>query len=265
MRFRLPAAPRTHAEAESTRSIVERQRSAYEALAASGADAPFLTGRPAMFSPAAAAQDVLNTRGTYGRFVQILLPLEYTHWVEEASAHVRSCYIGDWTSLHKVRVHGPQALPFLSRLGMRDLSRFEIGQMKHHVQLDDHGHVASEGVLMRSGTQEFVYTAGSCDWLLWQFSRGDWDAEVTDISPERFIFGVQGPASLHTLETATGENLRDINFSRGRPSQVSGVPVDLMRTGISGELGYERHGAADDADAVWSAVLAAGTCGTRTS
>ncbi|MET9387014.1 glycine cleavage T C-terminal barrel domain-containing protein [Streptomyces sp. NPDC002928] len=239
-------------------SIADRQRSAYEAFKESGADAPFLTERPALFSPAAAAQDALNIRGTYGRFAQILLPLEYTHWTEEAAAHVRSCYIGDWTSLHKVRVRGPQALPFLSRLGMRDLSRFETGQIKHHVQLDDQGRIASEGVLTRTGDEEFVYTAGSCDWLLWQFSLGDWDAEVTDISPERFIFGVQGPASLHTLEKVTGQGLRDIGFSRGRPSEVSGIPVDVMRTGISGELGYELHGATADAEAVWNAVLASG-------
>jgi hypothetical protein len=42
-----------------------------------------------------------------------------------------------------------------------------------------------------------------------QFSLRHWDAEVTDISPETFIFGVQGPASLFTLEKAAGESLRD--------------------------------------------------------
>ncbi|BBB02000.1 putative glycine cleavage T protein [Actinacidiphila reveromycinica] len=239
-------------------SIVDRQRAAYEALAASGADGPFLTERPALFSPAAAAQDILNVRGTYGRFAQILLPLEYTHWTEEATAHVRSCYIGDWTSLHKVRVRGPQALAFLSQLGMRDLSRFGTGRIKHHVQLDDNGYVASEGVLTRTGDQEFVYTAGSCDWLLWQLSLGGWDAEATDISAERFIFGVQGPRSLPVLEKATGEGLRDIDFGRGRPTHVNGIPVVILRTGISGELGYELHGATDDAEAVWTAVLSAG-------
>ena len=93
---------------------------------------------------------------------------------------------------------------------MNDLSRFEIGQIRHHVQVDENGWVASEEVLCRPGEEEFVYTAGSCDWLAWQFSRGSWDAEVADISPEVFIFGVQGPASLFTLEKVTGESLRDI-------------------------------------------------------
>ena len=39
---------------------------------------------------------------------------------------------------------------------------------------------------------------------------------------------------------------------------VGGVPVRVLRTGISGELGYELHGPADDAGRVWGAVAAAG-------
>jgi glycine cleavage system aminomethyltransferase T len=212
----------------------------------------------ALFSPASAAQDDANPRGSFGRFAQILLPLEYTDWVEESAAHVRTCYLGDWTSLSKVRVRGRQAREFLSWLGMNDLSRFAIGQIKHHVQLDENGWIASEGVLCRLGDEEFVYTAGSCDWLLWQFTRGDWDAEVSDVSPDHFIFGVQGPTSLSTLEQVTGESLRDIGFNRSRLSQVDGVPVRVLRTGISGELGYEVHGSANDANGIWSAIAAGG-------
>ncbi|WP_285697117.1 hypothetical protein [Actinomadura sp. NBRC 104412] len=211
-----------------------------------------------MFSPAAAAQDEVNEKGGFGRFAQLLLPLEYTNWVEENRAHVQSCYIGDWTSLNKVSVRGREALKFLAWAGMNDLSRFEIGQIRHHIQLDENGWIASEGVLYRLGEEEFVYTAGSCDWLCWQLSRGNWDVEIADISPETFIFGVQGPTSLPTLEKATGESLRDIGFNRTRPARIGGAPVRVLRTGISGELGYELHGSADDANEIWSAVVAAG-------
>jgi glycine cleavage system aminomethyltransferase T len=238
--------------------VSARQRDAYEAMLSDDAG-PFITGAPVLFSPAAAAQDEANLRGGFGRFAQILLPAEYADgWLAESQAHVRSAYLGDWTSLNKVTVRGPQALDFLARSGIRDLSRFQTGRVTHHVQLDEHGWVASEGILYRLGEEEFVYTAGSCDWLVWQFGQGGWDAEITDISPETFIFGVQGPASLSILERAAGEPLRDIGFSRLRTARVGGLQVRVLRTGISGELGYELHGSADDADAVWRAVTAAG-------
>jgi glycine cleavage system aminomethyltransferase T len=237
--------------------IAAQQRRTYQSLLDHN-DGPFITERPPLFSPAAAAQDEANAKGTFGRFAQVLLPLEYTNWVDESLAHLRTCYLGDWTSLNKVTIRGPQALEFLGRLGMNSLSRFEIGQIKHHIQLDEHGWVASEGVLCHVGPEEFVYTAGSCDWLRWQFSTGDWDAEVVDVSPDRFIFGIQGPNSLSTLEQVTGDNLRDIGFSRLRPSRIGQIPVTVLRTGISGELGYELHGPAEHGNAIWSAVAEGG-------
>ncbi|WP_181805746.1 aminomethyl transferase family protein [Streptomyces shenzhenensis] len=236
----------------------DTQRSMYDAVLRLR-DAPFITRRPAYFSPAAAAQDASNSAGSFGEFAQTLLPLEYTNWVEESAAHVNTCYLGDWSSLHKVVVRGRQALDFLAWLGMRDLSRFEHGQIKHHVQLDENGWVASEGILCRLAEEEFLYTAGSGDWLVWQLSQGGWDAEAEDVSPERFIFGVQGPASLATLEKLTGDSLRDISFSRSRTARVGGVPVRVLRTGISGELGYEIHGPAEQANEVWAATAETGS------
>ncbi|MGW0580236.1 aminomethyl transferase family protein, partial [Streptomyces sp. NPDC002920] len=100
--------------------IAEAQRSTYEAVLRLK-DAPFIAERPAYFSPAAAAQDESNTQGAFAPFAQILLPLEYTNWIEESAAHVTSCYLGDWSSLHKVVVRGREALDFLAWLGIRDL------------------------------------------------------------------------------------------------------------------------------------------------
>lgn len=239
-------------------SLAQRQQNGYQALIADP-HAPFVRERPALFSPAAAAQDAGNVRSTFGAFGPFFLPLEYTNgWVAESCAHVFTCYLGDWSSLAKIRIEGPQALEFLTWLGMNDLSNFEFGQVKHHIQLDENGFVASEGIVCRLAEEQFLYTAGSGDWLLSQFGEGKWDAEVVEISPARFIFGVQGPESIHVVEAAVAESVRDIAFNRSRPATIAGHSVRVLRTGISGELGYEVHGEADDADAVWTAILEAG-------
>jgi glycine cleavage system aminomethyltransferase T len=141
---------------------------------------------------------------------------------------------------------------------MNDLSSFAVGQLKHHVQLDQEGRVASEGIVSRLADDAFRFTAGSANWLAWQAGNGNWAVEVTDITPDVFIFGVQGPASLGVLERATGESLRVIAFNRFRPSAIEGVDVWIMRTGISGELGYEVHGPSGSGNAVWAAIVEAG-------
>ena len=61
-----------------------RQRQAYDTLLRTGNDAPFIDERPALFSPAAVAQDDANPKGAFGRFAQLLLPQEYADgWLAE--------------------------------------------------------------------------------------------------------------------------------------------------------------------------------------
>jgi len=232
------------------------QRTVYEAAVAAR-KAPLIAQRPALFSPAVAAQDEGGASG-WGEFAQMLLPWQFTDWQDETVAHVRTCYLGDWTPLHKVRISGPQAREFLSGIGTADLSRFEPGQAKHHVQLDEQGYVASEGVLCRTGPEEYLYTAGSGDWLTWQLSQGSWQVRVEDISPDLFILGVQGPAAVDVLRVVCDVDPATIGFNRSSPATVCATPVRLLRTGISGEVGFELHGPAAAAAQVWSGVLAAG-------
>jgi hypothetical protein len=235
--------------------IAALQREIYEEILRLDG-APFVQERPALFSPAAAAQDAGNSRGGFGQFAQILLPLEYTNWVDEAAAHVRSCYVGAGSSLNKVSVRGRQALEFLSWLGMRDLSRFGIGQIKHHVQLDENGWVASEAsVQARPGGLHVPRELRLACVAVQPRQLGRGGARH---QPRSVHLGVQGPVSLRTLEKVAGESLRDIGFNRSRMAQVNGMPVRVLRTGISGELGYELHGSADDANEIWSAVATAG-------
>ena len=237
--------------------IVDQQRRGYEQQLRN-AEGLFETDRAMLLAPASTGQDVFNVKGAYYSWTPLTVPLEYTNWTEESAAHVEACYIGDWTSISKIRVRGPEALAFLARIGMNSLEKFALGQIKHHVQLNEAGQIASEGVVYRVGEEEFIYTGGGGDWALWQATQGSWDMEIDAISPEMFIFEVQGPNSLFALEKATGENLRDIRFNHSRMSQIGDIEVRVLRTGISGELGYELHGSADDAGAVWAAVFEAG-------
>jgi vanillate/3-O-methylgallate O-demethylase len=234
-----------------------RQRETYEAMKAAPW-APFIAERPALFSPAAAAQDPADGTNTYMRFGPMFLATEFTGTFAEARVHHDAAYIGDWSPLAKIRITGSDALRFLSWLGMNDLSRFEIGRIKHHVQLDENGYVAMEGILRRIAEEEFVFTAGSGDWLQWHASQAEGDVVTVDETPDRFIFGVQGPRSLEVLESIADGSLRDIAFNSSRRAVIGGAPVDVLRTGISGQLGYELHGDTADGDAVWAAVVAAG-------
>jgi vanillate/3-O-methylgallate O-demethylase len=72
------------------------------------------------------------------------------------------------------------------------------------------------------------------------------------------VFVVQGPASLYVMEKVTGEKFRDLKFSYSRMTKVGKHDVRILRTGITGELGYELHGSPEIGNDVWNAIVEAG-------
>ncbi len=237
--------------------IATLHRQAYGAVTRHS-DGGFGLERPPLFSSAIVPQEANAGKGGLHEWGPMFLPTEYSNWADESRAHVETCYLGDWSALSKRLVRGDQALEFMSWLGMADLSNFQLDRTKHHVQLDENGFVSSEGVICRKAESEFLYTAGSTEWLEWQLSQGSWKAEAVDITADEFIFGVQGPTSLFVLEAATGERFRDIGFGGTRMSRIGEAPVRVLRVGISGELGYEIHGPVEHGAAVWVALRDAG-------
>ncbi len=219
---------------------------------------PFYLERPALFSPAAAAQENYGACQVMIRFISNWIPWQYTNFVHEGLSFHETAFLGDWSSLIKFRVHGRDALKFLTRHCTNDLSKLQVGQIKHAVQTNEYGKVAGEGVLYPVAEDEFVYQGGGADWLSYCFASGTWDAEARIDTPDTFVFHVQGPKSLAVMERATGENLRDIRFLWSRMSRIAGADVRILRMGVTGELGYEVHGPSDCGNDVWVAIHEAG-------
>jgi len=98
------------------------------------------------------------------------------------------------------------------------------------------------------------------DWLRGVASDRGLDVTIEDITAATPHLQVQGPKSRDVLAAITeGTDLAQLRYFRFVPDgvKVGGVPCMVSRTGYSGELGYELYCSADDATALWSAVLEA--------
>lgn len=221
-------------------------------------DLPFSTARPPVFTSAAAAQDKVNASRIWRRWGDTFIAWQYGEWIDEASAHGAGAFIGDWSAISKVEIEGPDATRFLQHIGVADLSKLPIGRIRHFVMTDHNGKVASEGVLGRMGADAYYYTAGGGEWIVYQATQGDWDVSARLVTPDYFIFEVQGPTSINVLEQVTGSSLRDIAFNHWAEAKIAGERVRILRTGISGELGYEVHGPTTAGSAVWEAIFEIG-------
>src|SRR5450759_3897159 len=84
------------------------------------------------------------------------------------------------------------------------------------------------------------------------------DVEVRDVSESVAAVALQGPLSRDVLEAATGVSFADLRYFRRRRASLAGIPIDVSRTGYTGDLGYELWVPADRAVEAWDALVAAG-------
>jgi aminomethyltransferase len=85
------------------------------------------------------------------------------------------------------------------------------------------------------------------------------DVEIEDVSERVSALAVQGPLSRDVLEAATETSFADLGYFGRRTAQVGGTPVDVSRTGYTGDLGYEVWMESSDAVEVWDALVRAGS------
>ena len=60
------------------------------------------------------------------------------------------------------------------------------------------------------------------------------------------------------LEAATGEPFGDLRYFRRRAARIGALPIDVSRTGYTGDLGYELWVDADRAVELWDRLMDAG-------
>src|SRR5204863_906311 len=84
------------------------------------------------------------------------------------------------------------------------------------------------------------------------------DVRVEDITESIAALALQGPRSRDVLQAATGQPFDDLRYFRRRPSAIGSIPVDVTRTGYTGDLGYELWVDAERAVDLWDVLIEVG-------
>ena len=148
-------------------------------------------------------------------------------------------------------------MKLLSQYSLNGMAKFAVGAAKHLIMCNDEGLVMAHGVAARTGEDEFI-TYWLTPWLDFLVGTTGLNVQGENLTGKVFLYQLAGPRSLDILEAATGESLRDIKFLRQRSATIAGKTVNILRMGMAGPLGYELHGAIEDAEAVYNAIWQAG-------
>src|SRR5260370_33441953 len=84
------------------------------------------------------------------------------------------------------------------------------------------------------------------------------DVKLEDISEPSAALALEGATSARLLKTVAEAEITNLKYFRMTSGKVAGVPVDISRTGYTGDLGYEIWVEWKDAVKVWDAIAVAG-------
>jgi glycine cleavage system T protein (aminomethyltransferase) len=177
----------------------------------------------------------------------------------------------DVSPLFKYRVTGPDAARLVDRVITRDAMKIKPGQVIYTPWCDEHGKVVDDGTIHRlddgsGGTDQrgrpigaaFRWTAADPQVRWLRLNSRNLDVTIEEISEQVCALALQGPLSRAVLEAATGAAFGDLRYYRRREATIGAIPVDISRTGYTGDLGYEVWADATRATEVWNALMEAG-------
>jgi aminomethyltransferase len=170
----------------------------------------------------------------------------------------------DVSPLYKYLVSGPDAPRFVDRVQVRSGAKLAVNQVFYTCWCDEEGKVVDDGTITRLDETTYRWTAADQSLRWFRLNSSGLDVDIQEITETMAAVALQGPRSRDVLESATAEQWGELKYFRRRPSQVEDIPVDVTRTGYTGDLGYELWVDAERAVSLWDALtLHGGPYGIR--
>ena len=164
----------------------------------------------------------------------------------------------DVSPLFKYLITGPDALRLLNRIVTRDVSKCALGQVMYTPWCDEAGKVIDDGTISRLDERTFRLTSADPNlrWLHQNAFR--LNVHTADVSDTTAALSLQGPNSRAILKRLCDADLDKLKYFRVTSTKIRDIPVQISRTGYTGDLGYEIWVDAKHAEALWDALMEAG-------
>ncbi|MGZ3640997.1 MAG: aminomethyltransferase family protein [Candidatus Limnocylindrales bacterium] len=164
----------------------------------------------------------------------------------------------DVSPLFKYHLSGPDATRLVDRVITRDAAKAKVGQVLYAPWCDEDGKVIDDGTIARLDETSWRWTAADPQLRWLRFNAHGLEVEIQEVTEQTAALALQGPRARAVLEAATGESFADLRYYRRCGAVVAGVPVDVSRTGYTGDLGYELWLPVEAGEAIWDTLLGAG-------
>ena len=177
--------------------------------------------------------------------------------IQEYYAIRTACGVFDMSPIPKYHIYGPDAAWFLDRIVTQNVTKCPVGRVLYTPWCNDDGKIIDDGLLVRLDEQFFRLTAGEpC--LYWlEDNVAGLDVTIEDVT-DLGVLALQGPFSRQLLKTITDADLDQLKYFHLLKAELGGVPVEITRTGYTGDLGYEIWVEPQFGVQLWDVIFEAG-------
>lgn len=181
------------------------------------------------------------------------------HHEHEYNAIRNATALIDISPLFKYRLTGPDATKLVDRVITRDMRKVSVGQVIYTPWCDENGKVIDDGTVSRLEENTYRWTAADPSLRWFRQNASGMKVEIEDISETVSAVALQGPTSGRLLKSLVSDaDIANLKYFRVTKGTIAGVPVEISRTGYTGDLGYEIWVTSDKALRVWDELMTAG-------
>ena len=181
-----------------------------------------------------------------------------THHEHEYNAIRNAAALIDVTPLYKYMITGRDATRFVNRVLARDINKVAVDQVIYCCWCDEDGKIIDDGTITRLEENRYRWTAADPNLRWLRQNAFGFDVQIEDITEQLAALALQGPTSGKLLKSIAAADIEHLKYFRKTSATIGGVPVDISRTGYTGDLGYEIWIPWQDAVKVWDVLMDAG-------
>ncbi len=194
------------------------------------------------------------------------IPLQFAGMQDEYHAVRHAAGLFDISYLGRIEVAGPGAPSLLQNIITSNLSKIPEGSAHYGLICNDAGCILDDifihhlATAKTSGSRYLLSTnASNTEKILnWLKKHASGDVQIEDRSQATAQLSLQGPKSHRIMEILPGLHFKRLKLRSIRDMAYADTSLLVLRSGYTGEHGYEIVVTADHAEALWDALLAAG-------
>jgi aminomethyltransferase len=201
---------------------------------------------------------------TMGEFGGFEMPLWYEGIIPEVNAVRRKAGIFDVSHMGRTLFTGEGAGRFLDYLTTNDIAGLAPMQTRYTLICNEEGGVVDDTIAVRTGEESYVtfWNASNRekDTLWAKERRGRFEVKMEDRSDASFMIALQGPKAHQVLQPLCKIDLSRVKRHMGAWTRVAGMECCILRTGYTGEDGFEIFSLTDSGGALplWNRLIDGG-------